>query len=61
VDTLEAFRGRGYAPVVVAAWARSVRHSGRIPFCGTSWDNAASQAVARKLGLVPHAVGLGIE
>jgi hypothetical protein len=61
VDTLEAFRGRGYAPVVVAAWARSVRHSGRIPFYGTSWDNAASQAVARKLGLVQYAVGLGIE
>lgn len=61
VDTLETFRGRGYAPAVVAAWARSVRDSGRIPYYGTSWDNAASQAVARKLGLKQYAVGFRIE
>jgi RimJ/RimL family protein N-acetyltransferase len=52
VETLEAFRGRGYAPAVVAAWALAVRASGRAPLYSTSWDNLASQAVARKLGLV---------
>jgi len=61
VDTLEDYRGRGYAPEVVAAWARAVRASGRIPGYGTSWDNAASQAVARKLGLVQYAVGISLE
>jgi hypothetical protein len=61
VDTLNEYRGRGYAPAVVAAWARAVRDSGRIPCYGTTWDNIASQAVARKLGLIMYAEGLGIE
>jgi RimJ/RimL family protein N-acetyltransferase len=52
VDTVEAFRGRGYAVRVAAAWANLVRQSGRVPIYSTSWDNAASQAVARKLGLL---------
>lgn len=52
VDTVEEFRGKGYAMRVVAAWARAVRASGRVPIYSTSWDNLASQAVARKLGLV---------
>ena len=61
VDTLEAHRGCGYAPAVVTAWARAVRESGRIPGYGTSWDNAASQAVARKLDLVQYGVSLSLE
>jgi hypothetical protein len=61
VETLAGYRGRGYAPTVVAAWARAVRASGRIPFYGTSHDNLASQAVARKLGLIRYAVGFRID
>ena len=60
VETLETHRGRGYAPAVVAAWAHAVRETGRIPFYSTSWDNLASQAVARKLGLVQYATDLSI-
>lgn len=60
VETLEEYRGRGYAPQVVAAWARSVRDTGRIPLYSTSWDNLASQAVARKLGLVQYGADLSL-
>lgn len=52
LETAEPYRGRGYGPRVTAAWALAVRATGRIPIYSTSWDNAASLAVARKLGLV---------
>jgi len=55
VETAEAFRGRGFAPRVTAAWAAAIRASGRIPLYSTSWTNAASLAVARKLGLTQYA------
>jgi GNAT superfamily N-acetyltransferase len=51
VETLPDFRGRGYAGVVVAAWALRVRAARAIPLYSTSWENKASQAVARKLGM----------
>ena len=60
VDTLEAFRGRGYAPAVVAAWGIAVRESGRVPLYSTSWENLASRSVARKLGLVLYGADLSI-
>ncbi len=52
VETVAAYRGRGLAPRVVAAWGRAVRVQGGEPLYSTSWDNEASLAVARKLGLV---------
>lgn len=51
VETVEAYRGRGYVPAVVAVWAIAIRELGRIPLYSTSWGNLASQGVARKLGL----------
>jgi RimJ/RimL family protein N-acetyltransferase len=51
VETVHDFRGRGYATDVVAGWARLVRSRGVIPLYSTSWENTASQAVAKKLRL----------
>ena len=56
LETAAAFRGRGFAPRVAAAWAAAIRASGRIPLYSTSWTNDASRAVARKLGLIQYAV-----
>jgi hypothetical protein len=54
VETLPELRGRGYAGEVVAGWALLVRSLGAIPLYSTSWGNAASMAVARKLRMVAY-------
>jgi RimJ/RimL family protein N-acetyltransferase len=54
VETLPDFRGKGYAKDVTAEWAQRVRATagrGAVPLYSTSWENRASQAVARKLKL----------
>jgi hypothetical protein len=52
LETLSTHRGRGYAAATTQAWAILVRRVGRVPLYSTSWDNLASQGVARKLGLI---------
>lgn len=51
VETAPSYRGRGLAGLVVAAWAQAILASGRLAIYSTSWSNAPSLAVARKLGL----------
>ena len=60
VDTHPDFRGHGFAGQVVATWAEAVHQLGRVPLYSTSWQNTASQAVARKLGLVQFGTDLHI-
>ena len=55
VETAAAFRGRGFGGRVIAAWARAISASGRLPIYSTSWSNTPSLAVASKLGLAPCA------
>jgi hypothetical protein len=54
LETVEAYRRRGYAVASVATWAAAVYASGRQPLYGTTWDNLASQGVARHFGLQPY-------
>jgi hypothetical protein len=56
VETVASFRGRGYACEAVRVWAAAVAASGNIPLYSTSWENAASRAVARKLGLIQYGI-----
>lgn len=56
VETLDAFRGKGYAANVVARWADEVRDTGCTPLYSTSWENLSSQRVALKLALRQYGV-----
>ena len=50
VETHADHRRRGHSLHAVAGWAGAVRSLGATPFYSTSWDNIASQHVARRLG-----------
>ncbi|MEZ4736561.1 MAG: GNAT family N-acetyltransferase [Caldilineaceae bacterium] len=54
LETVTAYRGKGYAGAAVAGWAAAVRQRGWLPLYSTSWENRASQRVADKLGLVSY-------
>ncbi|WP_091735774.1 GNAT family N-acetyltransferase [Phenylobacterium immobile] len=51
IETHRDFRQRGHAVAAANAGARAVRKLGAEPLYSTSWENAASLAVARRLGL----------
>jgi len=55
VETLAAFCGKVAATAAAAGWAAAVQQSQRLALYSTSWQNHASQAVAKKLGAVLYA------
>jgi GNAT superfamily N-acetyltransferase len=55
VDTIEPYRGRGFAALVVSAWRDAVEREGCEPLYSTTWDNLASRAIAAKLRLIAYA------
>lgn len=54
VETLPTHRCRGHAASVVAAWANTLLKENILPLYSTSWENTASQKVAKKLGLLQY-------
>jgi hypothetical protein len=55
VNTHVDHRGQGYGAAVVNSWRLAIERSGRVPLYSTSYDNASSQAVTRRLGLRQYA------
>lgn len=53
IDTLEPWRGRGFAVRAVAFEVERFRGLGQRPVWGAAESNAASRALAQKLGFVP--------
>ncbi len=60
VETADEYRGRGYGSLAVLKWAAAVREGGRMPLYSTEWENTASRALARSLGLICYAEDLHI-
>jgi RimJ/RimL family protein N-acetyltransferase len=60
VETHPEHRQRGHALAAVSGWAHAVQQLGATPFYSTSWDNAASRAVASRLGFQLVATDLHI-
>jgi hypothetical protein len=54
LDTHESARRKGFATAAVSCWAAAVRARGLLPMYSTSWENLASQGVARRLGLLQY-------
>jgi len=49
VETLPAFRRRGFAKATASAWAAAVINTGKVAFFSHSHDNRASEALAQSL------------
>jgi hypothetical protein len=52
VFTAPGYRGRHFAAAATAAWGAAIQAMDRVPLYSTDWTNPASQAVARRAGLV---------
>lgn len=52
VSTLPAYRRRGYARQVTAAWGHSLQQQGKVGFYTYQWENVAAHSLARSLGLI---------
>ena len=60
VETLSDYRGKGYAAAVIIGWTAAVNEMGCVPLYSTSWENMASQNVARKVGAIRYGVNFHV-
>ena len=60
VETSPAYRGRGYAARVVAAWAAAVRDLGCVPLYSAAMHNAPSNSVAHSLSMLHFGIDLHV-
>ncbi|SFC94551.1 GNAT acetyltransferase [Bacillus sp. OV322] len=58
VETLEAYRGKGYAMECTIAWVKEIQKIGGHALYSTAWDNFRSQAIAKKLNLYQYGMDL---
>ncbi|WP_419881606.1 GNAT family N-acetyltransferase [Peribacillus sp. B-H-3] len=58
VETLEEYRGKGYAMECTIAWAKEIHKKGCHALYSTAWDNFRSQAIAKKLNLYQYGMNL---
>ncbi|MEK7327888.1 MAG: GNAT family N-acetyltransferase [Chloroflexota bacterium] len=61
VETKPEFQRWGFGRQVTAAWARDVMSREQVAFYSYHHDNAASQALAKSLGLVKYADGVAYD
>ncbi len=60
-ETKPDFRHRGYAHQVSSAWALHQLEQGKVAFYSHKWENVASQALAKSLGVVYFVDGVNYE
>jgi hypothetical protein len=53
VATAPAYQQRGYAHLVVGAWARDIAGQGKVPLYSHRLENVASAALAQRVGCIP--------
>lgn len=54
VETVSHYRRHGYGKAVVVDWATKAIEMGCVPLYSTSWDNTASVALAKSIGLIQY-------
>ncbi|HEY1201474.1 MAG TPA: GNAT family N-acetyltransferase [Niastella sp.] len=60
VDTIEAYRNRGFGAQAVASWAAKAWSEGLIPCYSTASENKASLALASKMKMIQYATDISI-
>jgi hypothetical protein len=61
IETLEEYRGKGFAKIVLKGWIKEIQSKGIIGLYSTNKENKSSQKVAEKALLKRYGVGISIK